>query len=439
MFMDPIFFIELGIVGLIIIIQVYVFVRNNQAIGRLEGVYPLENRLKTKSVLLEAGTEQSVLDAQQIDLIEEGKDFSPTFREIVHNTNAYLSKNQGAADFEILKEMAEQKSESMEIALEANITLPLYIGLLCTFTGVIIGLVKISLVGVSDSAIQSFIGGVLIGMVGSASGLALTVRSNYSFKEARKTRDHLQYEYFTFLRTYILPALKKAPPESIASLRENLNAFNEGFAQYQHSVNQSLGESLRLFRELKDVFKQIRSIEQSLSGLNSFLQGNDQLIERQVAYIDTYVNQASAYTQQLERHFANVDQGLKNVVDHQLKSLDSSTQAAYVKMDKYLQDVDNRSARDFVDGVQHDTRRLQGQIAELQQKSVEVNSQIMKHLSKEQGDMSEVNQKLQAILAGETNNFTDSFAFKLFIYAGVVAFLSGIAGSVFYMINHLGI
>ena len=123
--------------------------------------------------------------------------------------NDYLIRNKGAADFDILKELAERKSASQQSAIDSNIALPLYIGLLCTFTGVIIGLIRIATDGVSDDAIQAFIGGVLIGMIGSAVGLALTTRSNFVFKNAKKTRDGKQYDYFSFLRSNILPTLQK--------------------------------------------------------------------------------------------------------------------------------------------------------------------------------------------------------------------------------------
>ena len=220
--MDLIFLLELLIVGLAIAAQFFIFFSNNRAIKQFAQTYPEKPWLTTKAVPI-SSADQDLLtsEPETMELIEEQARFHPFFKEIVHTTNSYLEKNKGEANFDILKEMSEIKLDSQEDAIEGNVNLPLYVGLLCTFTGVIIGLVKIAFEGVSDASIGSFIGGVLIGMIGSAMGLLLTVRSNYVFKNARKIRDKREYDYFTFLRTYILPALPKTQNQTLSSLRES--------------------------------------------------------------------------------------------------------------------------------------------------------------------------------------------------------------------------
>ena len=284
--MDTFFLVEIGIVAVIVVLQFIVFFRNNIAISRLESIFPSSSLLKSKTVGLTEDSTSPILGDDTIDLIEENPRFSRTFGEIVETTNAYLTRNKGQADFDILQDLAEHKSYSQEDSIESNVALPLYIGLLCTFTGVILGLIRIAQTGVSDDAITAFIGGVLIGMIGSAVGLALTVRSNYVFKEARKVRDSKQYDYLTFLRENIIPTLSKSADSSVGALRDNLAHFNEGFAKYQTHMNESLSETLKLFHELKDVFTKIRQIERGLNGMGNFIKSNDGLIEKQIAYID---------------------------------------------------------------------------------------------------------------------------------------------------------
>ncbi|MEO1451709.1 MAG: hypothetical protein AAFV07_19425, partial [Bacteroidota bacterium] len=333
--MDPLFLVEMGIVAVIVGLQVLVFVRNGQAISRLRKMFPDASQLTTQA--------ESPLDGRPdaLLLVAEDKRFSPTFRDIVRYTNSYLRKHTPSPDMEVLEDMAERKTESHEQAISANVSLPLYIGLLCTFTGVIIGLIKIAIVGVSDDAIQSFIGGVLIGMIGSAVGLALTVRSNFSFKEAKQTRDRGLYDYIDFLRLNLVP-VKNPPRETpVSELRENLSAFHEGFASYQDHMNSSLAETLRLFGDLKGVFDQLRHLERGLNGVGQALKTHEDLIEKQVTYIDNYARKADAFARKLNGHVAEVDTRVGTLVDVNIQALENSSQMAFKKMDSYLSNLQN--------------------------------------------------------------------------------------------------
>lgn len=450
--MDPILLAEIAIVAVIIVLQLVVFTRNNAAIRRLKRIYPAIAVLEAKEMELAPAEEGLSPTAMQI---VSTKKFTPIFKEIVRTTNAYLRKNRGAADFDILKEMAEDKEGSLEKAIDANIALPLYIGLLCTFIGVIIGLVKIMTVGVSDAAIQSFVGGVLIGMIGSAMGLALTTRSNYLFKDSKKKRDGDRYEYLSFLRAQILPALKLEPetaPEqqeaSVVEIRERLSAFHHGFANYQANMNESLAETLRLFSELKTVFERIRHLEAGLGTLGNALEHNDQLIEKQVAYIDEYAQKAEAFTNILGEHFSKVNAKLNEMSDKGVKDLDGSIRAAYAKMDQYLEDLENGDAsKKFIDHLEHELTTIKGEMAQLQIQSVDINKNILKHLEKDDQINLRISQQMEAMNANMKQvlldqekvrgSFINSTGFKIFAATGTIAFVLGIAGGIAYVVMNL--
>ncbi len=438
--MDPLFFLELAIVGVIIVIQLRVFSKNRSAIYSLSDVYPEPTSLQVEKEQQDAEEDENFFTlTPETELIQNNEQYHSIFQEILYTTNAYLSKNQGAADFETISEIAERRIESLEDSIESNIALPLYIGLLCTFLGVIIGLVKIAIVGVSDAAIQSFIGGVLIGMLGSAAGLSLTVRSNYLFREGRKVRDRKQYDYFTFIRTYILPAKKKQLQEPISTLRDNLAAFIEGFVQNQQYMNDSLQESLRLFRELKDVFKQIRSIEHGLESVGNSLRENDHLIDKQVAFIESYASRTEQISQQMGSKVSEIDRRLESTIQENLQVLDSSTKAAYVKMDQYLATLDNTDTAAFSQALQQDLHNLRGNIDQIQHRSLEIQSKLLSTLQHKEQEDTEVRAQLLAIHdkldAQAASGFMDSFEFKLFVYTGSAAFILSIVGGAMYVLN----
>ena len=426
--------IEMGLVALAVLAQALVFVRNGQAIASLRQLFPLSSHLRP---------EARTVDAAAVTLIAEQPSFTATFREIVRTTNAYLTRNQGAADFDILKEIADRKVMAQERAIEANITLPLYIGLLCTFTGVIIGLVQIALHGVSDAAIQSFIGGVLIGMIGSASGLAFTVRSNFAFKNSKKAADQEGYAYLTFLRTAILPALQRQPDAPLSDLRDNLAAFNDGFVRYQGHVNESLGESLRLFNELKAVFAQIRTLEQGLNGINHFLQSNDGLIDKQAAYLESYAQRAETFSRKLGTHLQTMDQQVETLVSENIKALERSTQAAYVKMDQYLASLSGTDRQAAVSAIQQDLGQIRGDVQTLQQKSLALNEQLLRQLGEDQASRKELTEQVRAMNArlekavSGRDDFINSGAFRAFAYVGTATFLAALGGGIFWLVQTL--
>lgn len=177
-----------------------------------------------------------------IDLIEVGNP-SDTFRKIIKNTNEYLKRNKGAAaDFDILKDVSERYSEALDTEVQSTVATPLYIGLLGTFSGVIIGLSSLIWSGlradeaevaagsfITDQNIPSFLFGVMIAMTGSFFGLLLTLLGNHALKNARSTRDRLQNEYYTFLQTHLLPKLNSDMAASLSNLKSVLDSFNKDF------------------------------------------------------------------------------------------------------------------------------------------------------------------------------------------------------------------
>ena len=442
---DYFFYAEIGIVAVILLIQILVFSRNTSAIRALAKFYPKSHALSSQATAISESDGEAAVVVETVDVIEENTSFSSPFRQIVHTTNEYVRRNRGGADFEILKELAEHKDASKESAIESNIPIPLYIGLMCTFLGVIIGLIRLSMEGVTDDAITAFIGGVLIGMIGSAVGLLLTVLANNLFRESKRKRDERQYDYFTFLRTHILPVSFKDAQEPIETLRQNLAAFNEGFAQYQSHMNESLGETLRLFSELKDVFKQIRSIEQGLNGMGHFLQSNEGLIEKQVAYINSYAKKAEELSLKLGQHFSVTDEKINQLVSSNIQKLDSSSQAAYVKMDQYLASLGSRNSQEFKDQLNQDLDKIKSDVHNLQAKSLEVNNRLLTQLNQDgksqlmlNEQVQQMNSKLQHLATRQDKSFINSGGFQLFAYTGVAAFGVGIVAGVMYLINLFG-
>ncbi len=433
--MDPIFLIEIVIVSVIIAAQIWVFAKNSQAIQAMAKLIPNADLIR---VILRGNAG----NGQPVYQIQGPPSSSQRFVEIASHSNSYLEKNPGAVRFTPLKEIAVGRTDTLAEAIEANLPLPLYIGLLCTFTGVIIGLVKIAFVGVTDAAIQGFIGGVLIGMIGSAAGLAMTTRSNFAYKNAKQEKDEKLEGYLELLRREAV-AQESSPSTGIQGLREQLAAFHEGFSQYQTYVNQSLGDTVRLFRDLKDAFQQIQAVEQGLQGIGRSLQANDSLITRQEQFLQSYVQRAEQMSQRMSERLQEVEQKSHATIDAQLQHLESSNQSAFVKMDQYLASIADGDRKVAGERLAGDLQKIKQEVGVMQAKSLELNQQLATalQLSHQRESMlgAEIQGLRKAFESGRMGGFTDTVAFRIFAIAGTLASLLAIAGGSVYLLQTYGL
>lgn len=82
-----------------------------------------------------------MVDTFEYDAVQLIGDVSPQFVQITQDTNDYLQANKGAAAaFDTLRDISEREADLLDGKIQAQISTPLYLGLLGTFAGAIIGL-----------------------------------------------------------------------------------------------------------------------------------------------------------------------------------------------------------------------------------------------------------------------------------------------------------
>lgn len=429
--------IEIGIVALILLLQLQVFIKNRKGIKEVASLFPEGHLLR-----LDTDEEEGTLLADpSIPQIAKNSQFSSYFKAILQTTNAYLRQKKGRITLDILTEMTDRQMQAQEKSVGGRMPLPLYIGLFCTFSGVIIGLVKIAMVGVSDAAIQSFIGGVLIGMLGSATGLVLTILSNAAFSQAKEIRDRARFDYDSFVIGHLLPEEEPQKEEvKVNEMKENLEAFHKGFGQYQQYMNESLGETLRLFYDLEKVFKEVRTVEKGLTGMGNFFDQNEGLIQQQAQYIDTYAQHARALTDKLNSHFAHVDTQLEQLIQQNMKALDEKTQEAYQRMETYLGSLELGHSRALADALNldlshlhHGMDRMQQQLSNLQ-RQMDVQHQPEIHVQPQEQVVVE-----PAPPAPKKQAPTRTPAGKLFMLSTGVFLFATMVGGFLYIYQTVGI
>ncbi|GHA76205.1 hypothetical protein [Pontibacter akesuensis] len=343
-------------------------VKNGAVPSYTTTVEKLDQLIKANNIHLVEGDPEASMAATKgkaatTDLIEV-RNPSETFQKIIKNTNEYLRRNKGAAaDFDILKDVAERYSEALDDEVQSTVATPLYIGLLGTFSGVIIGLSTLVFSGlgadevgseagsfITDQNIPSFLFGVLIAMAGSFFGLLLTLMGNNALKNARSTRDRHQNEYYTFLQTHLLPKLNSDMAASLGNLKSVLDSFNKDF------LDKVLG-----FRPIVD------TLTENISTQKEFIEKLDKIGFTQMANANLQVFDKMKESEQLFKNFMQYQVALNESVQkgaeltHTISDVLSrltSLQEGFDQVPGYLQKHDESIQRQVNFFGQHE-RELQ--------------------------------------------------------------------------------
>ncbi len=223
---------------------------------------------------------------QMVEVADNGliiplNDRNKEFSGLINITNEYLINNKGAVDFNIIREISERKISSIDKSINATVSVPLYIGLLGTMFGIIYGLFGIEY-PISDNALSILLDGVKIAMIGSFSGLFLTIIGNsWVYKSAKLANDKNKDSFYTFIQTNVLGTNNSSLASSLNSLNYRLKVFGKSFDQ---SIT-NLSDSTRLIEEVSK--NQVSTIEQQKNTITEIKElGLNQLTELNVKIFD---------------------------------------------------------------------------------------------------------------------------------------------------------
>lgn len=197
-------------------------------------------------------------------IIIEGKS-SKIFKHILDKTNEYLKKNIGtSADYNILKEISERYYLNQEKKITTLISFPIYLGLIGTILGIIIGLNGFNIDSLTNStSISILFAGVKSAMIASFLGLFFSIILNFLFIQCKRIVDSKRNQYYDFLQRDLLPELSKDMNDSLNKIKVVLESFNEDF-------NNKFSENLKDFNKgSKDIFTNIELQKELVSKLTS--------------------------------------------------------------------------------------------------------------------------------------------------------------------------
>lgn len=295
------------------------------------------------------------------EVVVDDKETSSLLRDVIKTINNYLKKNKGgAADFHLIKDIVERHTDSLDEEINHKLPVPIYLGLMGTVLGIIIGLFSLrfqfdpstnSLNGeLFVNSVSGLIQGVKLAMICSFVGLLLTTfLSSWRYMGAKSALETQKNAFYDFIQTRLLPQMTKDAASTILAMQANLERFNtsfesniQNFGGIMEEIHTAFDSQVQLQRELRrmdltqvanlnaNVLVQLREsmgeferFTQYLSQMNSFVRStarltdsiNDQL--QRTEAVETVVNALQENIQRNQLVMEKLREFLERVNEHQ--------------------------------------------------------------------------------------------------------------------------
>lgn len=226
--------------------------------------------------LFDSNYEESNESKDEVNIVETTEKTNHILDNILYSINNYLIRNRGAAsDFNLIRDTVERNTNAIEEDINLSIAVPLYLGLMGTMLGIVIGLFNMPDIGLAvdskekdillNDGISFLIGGVKIAMIASFTGLFLTIlNSGWIFKSSRNLAESRKNEFYTFIQIELLPIINQGLASTLESLQRNLLKFNKEFTinlRQLSGIFDSSAKAVKAQKELLDTIDKTKVAE----------------------------------------------------------------------------------------------------------------------------------------------------------------------------------
>jgi len=226
-----------------------------------------------------------------------------TLTTIVDSINAYLKNNKSVNDFHLMKDIVDRNCDAKEEEINTQIPVPLYLGLVGTMAGILVGILYLWLSGgignllnagngSGAAGVEALLGGVALAMISSILGIILTTVGSNEFKAAKSTVESDKHLFLSWIQAKLLPVLSNNVADTLERMSHNLAAFNDTFSSNTKELGATLAEvnkSYVLQMQLFEAVKQIADKDISLQNINLYnaLKGSTKEIETLAKYLNS--------------------------------------------------------------------------------------------------------------------------------------------------------
>lgn len=337
--------------------QIASFVKNDKRIKRFKNLFPPSD---ADNCVIQVNNTTTVYCNNA-----EG-DFMYTLDDI----NKYLSKNENKVfDYQIIKEIVERNSQSLEDEVDTMLSAPLYLGLMATIIGIAFGVVAfawndlanlLSGANMNPQGIKVLLTDVGIAMIASFAGVLCTKVSTQRFNDARTEMNHNKNIFLTWIQSDLMSKLSDDITGAILKMTRDLNEFNRTFAQNTlglkdtlKTVNDNYADQMKLFDAIEnlkitkiakaniDVYDKLHGCTKELENLFEILSNSENYIAK-VTELNNNISSIDERTklfEELGNYFKNEFEYVKDRQGHmrqQMSGLDSVLQDALFNLGNSL-------------------------------------------------------------------------------------------------------
>lgn len=300
------------IVVILMCFQLRVFSNNSKLIDEVRSLFPPLSIIRISTMAKEGDDAYEIdgnienVKVSQITSTDLNRNLG-VFQNILDSINNYLYKNKGAAsDFMLIKDIVERNCDSKEEEINIQTPIPLYIGLMGTMIGIIIGIGRIALLGGGFSAfinnpqqaIGELMGGVAIAMFASLMGIFLTTVSSWRSKASKSKLEADKNEFYSWVQAELLPVLSGNMANTLQLLQQNLTSFNLSFSSNIGRMENALKEMSGSFEDqlaMLDLLNNLDIKRIATANVAIFQQLEKSTVNFQ--QFATYISQTSTYLQ----------------------------------------------------------------------------------------------------------------------------------------------
>lgn len=242
---------------------------------------------------------------------------------IVESINNYLSNNKGnVSDFHLMKDIVDRNCDSVEEEINAQIPVPLYLGLMGTMIGILVGIgylwfsgdLNALLNSSSDNSgakgVEALLGGVALAMVSSILGILLTTSGSMKAKTAKAKIERNKHVFLSWIQANLLPTLSNDAAKSIERMSQNLVAFNKTFSDNTEDLRQTLSQvnqATIMQKQLLDAVARINDKKLAVQNMELYnaLQQSTGEIEKLTQFLHDstdYLNAVRALNEKLDKN-----------------------------------------------------------------------------------------------------------------------------------------
>lgn len=219
---------------------------------------------------------------------KNGKVTSPLLKTLINELNDYIRKNEGTTDFSIIQHKTERLIKNKLENATARLSFPIYLGLMGTFLGILIGLSCFNIPDgntlVTDAKIEKLIHGVLISMSTSLTGLLLTTVLNGVAAYVKNNLDIEKNRFYEFIQNELMPELGTSMVSALSKLRSTINkfepAFNKVIDRFQQTFDECTSSFGEAFREnVQVVANAVSSMGDNIVLINTNVANQQKLLD----------------------------------------------------------------------------------------------------------------------------------------------------------------